>query len=45
VLVPTADEWTRRWAKVEERVVKWSERLLRRSPEDHPWIEVYASNS
>jgi len=43
VLVPTADEWTRRWARVEERVVK---RVLavaaRRDPGHAPWFEVYA---
>ena len=36
VLVPTTDEWTRKWAVLEERIVKpltkrWS-----------PWFEVYA---
>lgn len=36
VLVHTADEWTRRWAVVEERVVK---RLTRWAV---PWFEVYA---
>lgn len=36
VLVPTADEWTRRWAVVEERVVK---PLTRRWV---PWFEIYA---
>lgn len=43
VLVPTADEWTRRWARVEERIFK---RLLgaaaRGWPERAPWVEVYA---
>lgn len=37
VLVPTADEWTRRWAVVEERVFK---PLTRRWT---PWFEVYAA--
>jgi SAM-dependent methyltransferase len=36
VLVPTADEWTRRWARVEERVIKPLTRL------SAPWFEVYA---
>jgi SAM-dependent methyltransferase len=39
VLVPTADEWTRRWAVFEERLLKpftrrWS-----------PWFEVYAASA
>lgn len=36
VLVPTADEWTRRWAVVEESVFKRLTRSL------VPWFEVYA---
>jgi len=36
VLVPVADEWTKRWAAVEERAVK---PLTRRWA---PWFEVYA---
>lgn len=36
VLVPTADEWTRRWARIEERVVKPLTKL------SAPWFEVYA---
>lgn len=36
VLVPTADEWTRRWARWEERAVK----LLTRPA--MPWFELYA---
>jgi SAM-dependent methyltransferase len=43
VLVPIGDEWTLPWARVEERVVKWSLRAARRSPEDLPWFEVYAT--
>ena len=43
VLVRTADEWTRRWARVEERAVKL---LLRRvvngQPGWAPWVELYA---
>lgn len=35
-LVPTADEWTRRWARLEERVL----RPLTRASK--PWFEVYA---
>ena len=37
VLVPTADEWTRRWAVVEERLLK---RFTRSSM---PWFEIYAA--
>ena len=37
VLVPTADEWTRPWARLEERALK---RLTRPWM---PWFEVYAS--
>ncbi|MEX2153650.1 MAG: hypothetical protein WD825_09950, partial [Gemmatimonadaceae bacterium] len=36
VLVPIADEWTKRWAAVEERAIK---PLTRRWA---PWFEVYA---
>jgi SAM-dependent methyltransferase len=35
-LVPTADKWTRRWAVVEERLVKPLTRRFR------PWFEIYA---
>jgi len=36
VLVPTADEWTKRWARVEERVLKpLTKRWM-------PWFEIYA---
>jgi SAM-dependent methyltransferase len=38
VLVPTADEWTRRWAALEERLFK---RLTRRWV---PWFEIYAQS-
>jgi SAM-dependent methyltransferase len=38
-LVSTVDEWTRRWAAIEERVVK---PITRRS---WPWFEVYARRS
>ncbi|HEY2852999.1 MAG TPA: hypothetical protein VGJ18_09155, partial [Gemmatimonadaceae bacterium] len=44
VLVPIADEWTRHWASVEERVVKFALGMAaRRKPEWAPWIEVYAT--
>src|SRR5688572_18904921 len=36
ILVPTADEWTRRWAAIEERLFK---PLTRRWS---PWFEMYA---
>jgi SAM-dependent methyltransferase len=43
VLVPVADEWTRRWARIEERLLK---RLIRmsaaRDPARAPWFEIYA---
>ena len=43
VLVPIADEWTRRWASVEERVVKLALGVVARGrPRWAPWIELYA---
>jgi SAM-dependent methyltransferase len=43
VLVPTGDEWTRFWARAEERVAKAAMRVAAaRSPERAPWIELYA---
>jgi SAM-dependent methyltransferase len=36
VLVPTADEWTRKWAVLEERVIKPLTKPL------SPWFETYA---
>ncbi|MFL5605227.1 MAG: class I SAM-dependent methyltransferase [Gemmatimonadaceae bacterium] len=46
VLVPIADRWTRRWAAVEERVVKRvvgvAARVVRGERALAPWIEVYA---
>jgi len=39
VLVPTADEWTRRWAALEERLFKPLTRAWA------PWFEVYARNA
>ena len=42
VLVPIADEWTRRWASLEERVVKRALGVVaRRVPRWAPWLEVY----
>lgn len=44
VLVPTADEWTRWWARLEEiatkRLMAWS---ARRGPSRAPWFELYAT--
>ena len=45
VLVPISDEWTRPWARLEERLLKWSLRRSRRGPEGLPWFEVYARRS
>lgn len=42
-LVPVADEWTRRWASAEERVVKAALRLGARMGLAAPWFEVYAT--
>jgi Methylase involved in ubiquinone/menaquinone biosynthesis len=43
VLVPTADEWTRRWARVEESGMKAIvRRVARREARFAPWIEVYS---
>jgi len=46
VLVPIGDEWTRRWARVEERVVKRLGMLAARVPVGErvlaPWVETYA---
>ena len=42
-LVPIADRWTRRWAAVEEWLVKRALRALARGGRlEAPWIEVYA---
>jgi SAM-dependent methyltransferase len=44
VLVPLADEWTRPWARAEERLTKAAMRALARvRPNDAPWFEIYAS--
>lgn len=40
-LVPIADRWTTRFGAVEERIVKWAERLAHRGWRA-PWVEVYA---
>jgi SAM-dependent methyltransferase len=46
VLVPIADRWTRRWAAVEERLVKRAMLVAARSSRGEralaPWIEIYA---
>jgi len=46
VLVPIADQWTRPWARIEERVIKGLGALAARAPVRErvvaPWIEVYA---
>lgn len=45
VLVPTADEWTRAWARVEEAVIKRliTSALALGEDERAPWFEVYAN--
>lgn len=46
VLVPVADEWTKRWARVEERALKAAmRRACRRRPAAAPWFEIYATVS
>jgi SAM-dependent methyltransferase len=43
VLVPIGDEWTRRWARLEEIAIKRVQALAaRRRPWLAPWFEVYA---
>jgi SAM-dependent methyltransferase len=46
VLVPIGDQWTRPWARVEERIVKGLGALAVKAPSREramaPWIEVYA---
>ena len=46
VLVPIADRWTRRWAALEERVVKRiiaaGARISRGDKPLAPWFELYA---
>jgi len=44
VLVPIGDEWTRRWARFEERLIKGVMRVVaRRTVGRAPWFELYAS--
>jgi SAM-dependent methyltransferase len=44
VLVPTADEWTRGWARAEERLLKRAlAPLARLKPAWAPWFEIYAT--
>ncbi|HVX38102.1 MAG TPA: methyltransferase domain-containing protein [Gemmatimonadaceae bacterium] len=43
VLVPIADEWTRRWARVEELMVKRAlGTVSHRRADAAPWFEIYA---
>jgi SAM-dependent methyltransferase len=43
VLVPTADEWTRPWARWEERMVKRAIAMVAHArPAWAPWLEVFA---
>jgi SAM-dependent methyltransferase len=43
VLVPIGDEWTRRWARLEEIAIKRVQALAaKRRPWLAPWFEVYA---
>jgi hypothetical protein len=44
VLVPIADEWTRGWARAEERAVKGLLRAVARAAPGAraPWFELYA---
>ena len=43
VLVPVADEWTRRWARLEELAIKRTlGALAHRRPGVAPWFEIYA---
>jgi SAM-dependent methyltransferase len=41
-LVPIADEWTRPWARAEERIIKVLLRLAARGADWAPWFELYA---
>jgi hypothetical protein len=44
VLVPTADRWTRPWARVEEAVMKWALATpARLKTAWAPWFEIYAT--
>jgi SAM-dependent methyltransferase len=44
VLVPTADEWTRPWARIEETLIKRALALIARRDGAHwaPWLDVFA---
>jgi len=44
VLVPTADEWTRPWARVEETLIKRALSFVARRDGAHwaPWLDVFA---
>ena len=45
-LVPTADRFTRRWARLEERALKAAVRVAARGRMvEPPWLEVYAQLS
>jgi 2-polyprenyl-3-methyl-5-hydroxy-6-metoxy-1,4-benzoquinol methylase len=42
-LVPLADQWTRPWARVEERITRRiTELAVRRQPHAAPWFEAFA---
>ena len=44
VLVPTADFWTRPWARIEETLMKWALAApARLTAEWAPWFEIYAT--
>jgi SAM-dependent methyltransferase len=43
VLVPTSDEWTRAWARSEERLIKWAMRRSLGGADRFPWFEIYAT--
>jgi len=46
VLVPIADEWTRTWASLEERIVKRAlATMAHRTLSWAPWMEVYAERT
>ena len=44
VLVPTADEWTRPWARVEETLIKRASAFVAKRDGAHwaPWLDVFA---
>jgi SAM-dependent methyltransferase len=43
VLVPIADEWTRSWARLEERALKIVLKNVLSAAASAPWVEVYAT--